>query len=101
MQQWISTRPQRSFALPSGTSILPSSITLAGLSWSTPDGRPLFSNLDLSFGPERTGLVGRNGVGKSTLLRLIAGDLTPAGGRVAVSGRIATLRQIVQVHSME
>ena len=41
------------------------SITLANLSWSTPDGRPLLSELDLSFGAERTGLVGRNGVGKT------------------------------------
>ena len=37
------------------------SITIANLSWSTPDGRPLFSNLDLSFDAVRTGLVGRNG----------------------------------------
>ena len=50
-------------------------ITLSRLSWSLPDGRPLLSDIDLSFGTERTGLVGRNGVGKTTLIRLIAGDL--------------------------
>ena len=44
---------------------MPASITLSNLSWSTPDGRPVLSNLDLSFGSERSGLVGRNGVGKT------------------------------------
>ncbi|KAB1082941.1 ABC-F family ATP-binding cassette domain-containing protein [Neorhizobium galegae] len=73
------------------------SIPLANLSWSTPDGRPLFSNLNLSFGPERAGLVGRNGVGKTTLLKLIAGELTPASGTVSVSGSLGVLRQSVQV----
>ncbi|HVW94029.1 MAG TPA: ATP-binding cassette domain-containing protein, partial [Devosia sp.] len=63
-------------------------ITLSKLSWATPDGRSLLSNLDLSFGPERTGLVGRNGVGKTTLLRLIAGELAPRAGSIAVTGRI-------------
>lgn len=74
---------------------MPVSITLSGLSYSTPDGRSLFDNLNIAFGAERTGLVGRNGVGKSTLLRLIAGDLSPRSGSVAISGRLAVLRQIV------
>jgi ATPase subunit of ABC transporter with duplicated ATPase domains len=73
-----------------------SSITLTGLSFATPDGRALFQHLDLAFGPERTGLVGRNGVGKSTLLRLIAGDLRPHYGSIAVSGTLGVLRQDVQ-----
>ncbi len=71
------------------------SITLSNLGWATPDGRPLFSDLDLTFARERTGLVGRNGVGKSTLLRLIAGDLQPATGTVVVDGRLGVLRQAV------
>ncbi|WP_436014891.1 ABC-F family ATP-binding cassette domain-containing protein [Phenylobacterium sp. LjRoot219] len=57
----------------------------------------MFSNLDLSFGPERAGLVGRNGVGKTTLLKLVAGTLQPQAGGVAVQGRLAVLRQTVQV----
>ena len=69
------------------------SVTLTSLSWSTPDGTPLFTDLDLVFGPGRTGIVGRNGTGKSTLLRLIAGDLRPAAGAIRVSGRVAMLRQ--------
>lgn len=77
------------------------SITLAGLAWALPDGRQLFQNLDLQFGRERAGLVGRNGIGKSTLLRLIAGELSPQAGSVAVDGRMGVLRQSVQVAENE
>ncbi|WP_062228372.1 ABC-F family ATP-binding cassette domain-containing protein [Aureimonas frigidaquae] len=70
-----------------------SSITLSGLSYCTLDGAPLFSGLNIAFGPERTGLVGPNGAGKSTLLKLIAGELAPMTGRVSTTGRIAMLRQ--------
>ncbi|MDH0616518.1 MULTISPECIES: ABC-F family ATP-binding cassette domain-containing protein [unclassified Agrobacterium] len=80
---------------------MPHSITLSDLSWSTPDGHPLFSNINLRFGAERTGLVGRNGVGKTTLLKLIAGELSPSAGTVAVSGSVNLLRQSVQVASDE
>jgi ATPase subunit of ABC transporter with duplicated ATPase domains len=75
---------------------MPASITLSNLAWSTPDQKPLFSGLDLVFGPERAGLVGRNGVGKTTLLKLVCGRLTPLAGRCAAQGRIALLEQVVQ-----
>ncbi|WP_289295302.1 ABC-F family ATP-binding cassette domain-containing protein [uncultured Reyranella sp.] len=73
------------------------SITLSGLAASTPDGRPLFSDIDLSFDAGRTGLVGRNGVGKTTLLRMIAGILPPQRGSLSVNGTVGLLRQTVQV----
>ncbi|EJC79908.1 ATPase component of ABC transporters with duplicated ATPase domain [Rhizobium leguminosarum bv. trifolii WSM2297] len=76
---------------------MPASITLTQISWATPDGRPLFSDLDLSFGADRTGLVGRNGVGKTTLLRLVSGDTKPQSGTISVSGSLGILRQSVQV----
>lgn len=76
---------------------MPAAITLSDLTWSTPDGRPLFAGLDLSFDGGRTGLVGRNGVGKSTLLNLIAGTLAPQSGRVSVDGTLGILRQAVQI----
>ncbi|MCB8823350.1 ABC-F family ATP-binding cassette domain-containing protein [Microvirga rosea] len=78
-----------------------SSITLSRLTWATQDNRPLFSDLDLNFGRERTGIVGRNGVGKSTLLKMIAGDLQPLGGSVSVSGTIGLSRQAVHVAPQE
>jgi ATPase subunit of ABC transporter with duplicated ATPase domains len=71
-------------------------VTLSALTYTGPDGQTLFSHLDLSFGTGRTGLVGRNGVGKTTLFRLITGELTPASGTVSVAGRIGVLRQSVQ-----
>lgn len=75
---------------------MPSSVTISRLTYNGPDGRTLFSNLDLNFGPGRTGLVGRNGVGKTSLFRLIAGDLAPVSGTINVVGRIGVLRQQVQ-----
>ncbi|TXS96307.1 ABC-F family ATP-binding cassette domain-containing protein [Parahaliea maris] len=76
-------------------------ITLHDLSAATPEGRPLFSSLNLGFGPERTGLVGANGVGKSTLLRLIAGDLQPIAGAIDVQARCAWLRQGLNVDAQQ
>ena len=76
---------------------MPASIRLNDLSWSTPQGSTLFSHLDLTFLGERTGLVGRNGVGKTTLLKLIVGELQPSAGDVSVAGTLGVLRQDVQV----
>lgn len=70
-------------------------VSLRNLSYVTPDGHTLFDNLDLTFGPERTGLVGRNGIGKSTLLRLVTGALRPTAGTVHVEGDLRQLRQQV------
>ncbi|MCW2239798.1 ATPase subunit of ABC transporter with duplicated ATPase domains [Azospirillum canadense] len=72
------------------------SITLTRLSWSAPDSRRVLSDLDLAFGRERTGLVGRNGTGKTTLLKLIAGELRPLSGSVSVNGTLGVLKQVVQ-----
>ncbi|WP_332770400.1 ABC-F family ATP-binding cassette domain-containing protein [Phenylobacterium sp.] len=74
---------------------MPNFVTIDGLSYKTPDGRSLFDNLTLAFGAERTGLVGRNGVGKTSLVGLILGELVPASGAVSVRGRIGVLRQAV------
>ncbi|TWD75014.1 ATPase subunit of ABC transporter with duplicated ATPase domains [Kribbella amoyensis] len=51
--------------------------------------------VDLTIrGPERIALTGPNGVGKSTLLRLIHGDLTPDNGEIKrADGRVAYLSQ--------
>ena len=73
------------------------SITLSGLTATTPDGRTLFANLDLSFDGGRTGLVGRNGVGKTTLLGIVAGTQTPQAGTVSTTSTLGVLRQTVQV----
>ena len=43
---------------------------------------------------EALGIMGKNGAGKSTILGLMAGVLTPTDGRVAVRGRIAPLLEL-------
>ncbi len=77
------------------------SITLSRLTATTPDGRPLLSDLDLSFDGGRTALVGRNGVGKTTLIEIIAGTRLPQAGTVSCTGTIGVLRQRVQVAPRE
>ena len=74
---------------------MPAIVTLDHVGFTSPDGRSLFDNLTLALGAERTGLVGRNGVGKTTLLRLILGELPPTTGEIAVTGKLALLRQVV------
>jgi len=52
-------------------------------------GRWLFRNMNLSLrAGQCTGVVGRNGVGKTTLLRLCLGELAPAEGTATVGKRV-------------
>ncbi|RFC70046.1 ATP-binding cassette domain-containing protein [Streptomyces sp. AcE210] len=69
------------------------SLTCSALSFQWQDGTPVIDGLSLAIGRGRTGLVGTNGTGKSTLLRLLAGQLTPSQGSVTVGGSLAYLPQ--------
>lgn len=68
-------------------------VTLEGVSYQLPDGSPLFSDLNLHLDQRHTGLVGRNGVGKSVLARLIAGDIAPTTGRCLRTAKVYYLAQ--------
>lgn len=70
-----------------------SSVTLSDLSFRWPDGSLALDALSGSFGVGRTGLIGSNGTGKSTLLRLIAGELTPSAGQLVTAGDVGYLPQ--------
>jgi ATPase subunit of ABC transporter with duplicated ATPase domains len=52
-----------------------------------PGGRTLVRDLALRLGRERVAVVGRNGVGKSTLLEVLAGRLPTTSGQVVCRGR--------------
>jgi manganese/iron transport system ATP-binding protein/manganese/zinc/iron transport system ATP- binding protein len=57
-------------------------------------GRPVLEGVDFSVGPGRSACVlGPNGGGKTTLFRVLAGDLGPLAGSVAVEGRPAYVAQ--------
>ena len=58
--------------------------------------RPLFENVSVKFGNgNRYGLIGANGCGKSTFMKILGGDLEPSSGSVMrpVDVRLGKLRQ--------
>jgi len=58
--------------------------------------KPLFENISVKFGGgNRYGLIGANGCGKSTFMKIMGGDLEPTAGNVALdpNERIGKLRQ--------
>ena len=61
-----------------------------------PDGRPLFDDVSFRVGEgAKTALIGANGTGKTTLLRIIAGDLKPVSGGAVVDGGLGVMRQFI------
>ena len=58
--------------------------------------KPLFENISVKFGDgNRYGLIGANGSGKSTFMKILGGDLEPSGGNVMLdpNERLGKLRQ--------
>jgi ATPase subunit of ABC transporter with duplicated ATPase domains len=69
-------------------------LTATGLkkSYTQPDGSVLdvIHNLDISIGRgEKIGVIGNNGIGKTTLLRMLAGDLQPDAGTVTLGYEVS------------
>ncbi|MES2637805.1 MAG: ATP-binding cassette domain-containing protein, partial [Pseudomonadota bacterium] len=58
--------------------------------------KPLFENISVKFGDSnRYGLIGANGCGKSTYMKILAGELVPSAGNISIDSheRMAFLRQ--------
>ncbi|MBA3289072.1 MAG: ABC-F family ATP-binding cassette domain-containing protein [Acidimicrobiia bacterium] len=74
------------------------SIQVSHVGWRLPGGTELLRDVSFSVGDgDRAALVGANGVGKSTLMRLIAGEITPSEGTLSIDGRLGVMRQLVGV----
>ncbi len=71
-------------------------VDIAGVSFSLPDGRPLLRDVSLRVGEgAKIALIGPNGTGKTTLTRIIAGDLVADDGAITRSGGLGVMRQFV------
>ncbi len=71
-------------------------IEVAHLRYSLPGGRVLLDDASFRVGEgQKVALVGANGTGKTTLLRLIARDEEPERGSVVVGGRLGVMRQFI------
>ncbi|WP_292009631.1 ribosomal protection-like ABC-F family protein [Chryseobacterium sp.] len=70
-------------------------IFLHDISFGFPHGKLLFNHLHLTI-PSQTvsALVGNNGTGKSTLLKIIAGETEPLGGSVNIQGEVYFVPQM-------
>jgi ATPase subunit of ABC transporter with duplicated ATPase domains len=72
------------------------SIQVSHVSWSRPGGAELLHDVSFNVAPgDRVALVGANGVGKTTLLRLIEGQLAPTAGTVSIDGHLGVMHQLV------
>lgn len=71
------------------------------LSYQLETGNWLFQNINLNLGCGTTGLVGRNGVGKSVLVSLLYGITPPTHGAVTCRGKVALYSQLPAHLSLE
>jgi ATPase subunit of ABC transporter with duplicated ATPase domains len=73
-----------------------SSIVVSELEYAPPGADSLFFDVSFGVGPgEHAALVGANGVGKSTILRILSGQLDADDGEFALDGVVLTMTQDV------
>ena len=71
-------------------------IDVSGVEFSLSDGRVLLNEVSFRVGDgHKVALIGPNGSGKTTLLKMIAGDLDPEEGSVAITGGFGVMRQFI------
>jgi len=82
--------PSLSFDFPNPAELRPPLITLDQASVGYAPGQPILKRLNLRIDPDdRIALLGRNGNGKTTLARLLAGQLEAMDGSMNTSGKLA------------
>lgn len=70
------------------------SLSGSNVSYVLPDGTALFEGLSFSFGQKIYGLIGPNGVGKTTFLKLLVDELNPSQGQLNTKGSLILLPQM-------
>ncbi|WP_186645699.1 ABC-F family ATP-binding cassette domain-containing protein [Fluviispira vulneris] len=71
-------------------------ISVHDLAKNLPDGTLLFRNFNFNLGKEKVGIIGKNGIGKSTLLRILAGEMEYSAGSIVIEGKLSYLPQKIQ-----
>nr|MBA3835688.1 ABC-F family ATP-binding cassette domain-containing protein [Sphingomonas sp.] len=81
--------PSLRFDFPNPAELKPPLLNLDGASVGYDEGRPILAHLNMRLDPsDRIALLGRNGNGKTTLARLMAGQLQPMSGEVRAPGKL-------------
>ena len=69
-------------------------LILQNITYIHPNKDLLFSDINLTVNNhEKTALIGNNGVGKSTLLKMIAGEMQPSSGQITLQPSRITFRK--------
>jgi len=94
--QVFGVRAQLTSRLPSVTVDVVGHLDIAGISYSLADGRPLLADVTFRVGQGSvTALIGPNGTGKTTLLRIITGELDAEDGAIGRSGALGVMPQFI------
>ena len=71
-------------------------LDISGVSYALPDGRALLADVTFRVGDGSvTALIGPNGTGKTTLFRIVTGELAPDDGAISRSGGLAVMPQFI------
>ena len=93
--------PETRFSFPTPDSLAPPLLAMEKATVGYAPGKPVLRHLDLRLDPDdRIGLLGSNGNGKTTLARLIAGELSSEGGEIHRAPRLR-VGYVAQHHADE